>query len=147
MPDLGNYQVGHTPQGLKSKPKLTKINGDDFMSIVYRNMGNNHAYPFVWAETITFSGTSYVMASGIKFHGMKAAEYCKVVATPVDASATLYVSKDTSANTITIHSSASGSQTVDVMVMVGQTPDISAIANKPTLGHSTGIKFTGQMLP
>ena len=144
MPDINIGQQGHTPGGvaggaLKSMPKLTRINGDDFLPLVYRNMGNNHAYPFIWAETITFSGSSYVMASGIKFHGMALAELGKVTVTP-NADSYMWAVKDTGLNTITIHSSASGSQTADVMVMVGASPDISAIACR----GNTGAR---QMLP
>lgn len=135
MPDINIGQQGK----LKSMPKLTRINGDDYMALVYRNMGNNHAYPFVWAETVTFSGSSYVMASGIKFHGMTLAELGKVSVTP-NADSYMWTVKDTVANTITIHSSASGSQTADVMVMVGASPNISAIACRGNTGAA-------QMLP
>ena len=145
MPDINIGQQGHTPGGvtggaLKSMPKLTRINGDDFLPLVYRNMGNNHAYPFVWAQTLDFSddpGTITVL-SGVKFHGMPASEYCMVTVGGTQ-NAAAYVTKDTGLNTITV-TAASGSA-VDVMVMVGYpTPDIAAIACR----GNTGAR---QMLP
>jgi hypothetical protein len=80
MPQINIGQQGK----LKSMPKLTKINGDDHAKAIYRNMGNNHAYPFVWAATATVaSGTAEVLlASGIKWHGYDLASYASVVATP-----------------------------------------------------------------
>lgn len=75
MPDINIGQQGK----LKSLQKLTKINGDDDKALIYRNMGNNHASPFIWAETLTFSGAgTQTLVSGVKFHGMKMADYCKV---------------------------------------------------------------------
>lgn len=119
MPDLNIGQQGT----LKSTPKLTRINGDDDKKVIYRNMGNNHAYPFVWAATATMaSGTqSVVVASGIKWHGYDLATYASVVATPEGAMGYLTVTKDTVANTITIASSAapSADASISVMFMLG----------------------------
>lgn len=145
MPDLNIGQQGHTPGGvaggaLKSMPKLTRINGDDFLPLVYRNMGNNHAYPFVWAQTLDFSADpgTITLLSGVKFHGMNAADYCMVTVGGTE-NAGAYVTKDTGLNLITV-TAASGSA-VDVMVMVGYpTPDIAAIACRGNTGAS-------QMLP
>ncbi len=50
---------------LKSTPKLTRINGDDALALIYRNMGNNHAYPFVWSETITVASAGVVGAETV----------------------------------------------------------------------------------
>jgi hypothetical protein len=134
MPDINIGQQGL----LKSMPKLTKINGDDVMSLVYRNMGNNHAYPFMWAETVTFSGAgTKTLVSGVKFHGMKAADYCRVAVSGPSGS-NPYVTKDSGANTITITSSAAGS--VDVIVMVGTNPNVTEIACRGNTGAQ-------QMLP
>ena len=110
MPDLNIGQQGK----LKSTPKLTRINGDDALPIVYRNMGNNHAYPFIFAGSLTedASGT-YTVMSGVKFHGMAAADYCFVT---VGGTVSATVVKDSVANTVAI-TMASG--TVDYMVMVG----------------------------
>lgn len=135
MPDLGQAQTGF----LKSVPKLTKINGDDVMCLVYRNMGNNHAYPFIWADTVTFSGAGTVtLVSGVKFHGMKVADYAKVTIGALATGMSAYVTKNSSANTITVTSSAAGS--VDVIIMLGTNPDVEEIACR----GNTGAK---QMLP
>jgi len=132
MPQLNQGQVGHSP-GLKSSPKLTRINGDDVLAIIYRNMGNNHAYPFVWSETVTVaSGESEVtVISGVKFHGMTAADYCNVCLTALaDPGARYWVEKDSNANTIKIKvgSTVSADTNFDVMVMVGVDPDVSGIS-------------------
>jgi len=138
MPDINIGQQGK----LKSTPKLTRINGDDALALIYRNMGNNHAYPFVWAEQITLSGTEeLLLASGTKFHGMEAADYCKVVATPAGApSGSIYVDSDTTAKTVKIKSTASESNLpVNVMVMVGIDPDVEAIACRGNTGAAQSL--------
>ena len=143
MPSLNIGQMGHTTVSggrppLRSIPKLTRINGDDSMSLIYRNMGNNHAYPFLWSESLVFTGAGdMTLVSGVKFHGMPAADYCTVTVGGTTGTAPV-VAKDSAANTITISSSAAG--TVDVIVMVGTDPDVAAIACR----GNTGAR---QMLP
>jgi len=133
MPDINIGQQGK----LKSMPKLTRINGDDVMPLVYRNMGNNHAYPFIFAGNVTVTGTEAVtVMSGVKFHGMAAADYCMVT---VGGTVSATVQKDSTLNTIAITPSASG--TVDYMIMVGDPNyDIEAISCR----GNTGAR---QMLP
>ena len=143
MPDINIGQQGHTPGGvtggaLKSMPKLTRINGDDFLPLVYRNMGNNHAYPFIWAESKVVVPGDWTVISGVKFHGMPASEYCMVTVGGT-VGVNPYVTKDTVTNKITVTAAASG--TVDVMVMVGYPyPAIEDIACR----GNTGAR---QMLP
>lgn len=134
-------QVGHSPVGLKSIPKLTRINGDDALALIYRNMGNNHAYPFVWAETITVaSGTSEVtVISGVKFHGMPAAEYCNVTATALSNpdDNRFWIEKDTSANIIKLVVGSTvpdAGVDFDIMVIVGIDPDVASIACRGNTG-------------
>jgi len=141
MPDINIGQQGT----LKSTPKLTRINGDDAMALIYRNMGNNHAYPFIWSETVTVaSGAAEVtVISGVKFHGMEAATYCNVTATPAsDAGDEHWVEKDTVNNVIKVKvgSSVSADTNFDVIVMVGMDPDVATIACR----GNTGAR---QMLP
>ncbi|MCK4526420.1 hypothetical protein KAW18_03545 [candidate division WOR-3 bacterium] len=115
MSQLGQAQVGT----LKSTPKLTRINGDDNVKVIYRNLGNNHAYPFVWATEATISGSDeVVIASGIKWHGYDLASYATVVITPlITSSNNFHVDKDTTNNIIKIKSTATESNGVDFDVM------------------------------
>ena len=115
MPQINIGQQGT----LKSTPKLTKINGDDNNKVIYRNLGNNHAYPFVWASTITVSSgtTSAVVASGIKWHGYDLATYASVVATPKGSIGAYYTTADISANTITLTCGSAPAADVDVALM------------------------------
>jgi hypothetical protein len=127
MPD---YNIGQ--QGtLKSTPKFTRINGDDYLPIIYRNMGNNHSYPFVWGRKYSFdSAGSTTVLSGVKFHGMAAADYCMVTVGGTQNTAP-YITKDSTNNVITLTAAASG--TVDIIVMVGYpTPDLVALACRDT---------------
>lgn len=118
MPDLNIGQQGT----LRSIPKITRINGDDRYPVVYRNMGNNHAYPFIFAGQISGGADTYTVMSGVKLHGMEVASYSMVTVGGTVGTAP-YVTKDTAANTVSITTAASG--TVDYMVMVGLT-DYSA---------------------
>ena len=134
MPDINIGQQGK----LRSMPKLTRINGDDALSLIYRNMGNNHAYPFLWSESLVFAGAeTLTLISGVKFHGMPAADYCTVTVGGTAGTAPS-VAKDSGANTITVTSSAAG--TGDVIVMVGMDPDVETIACRGNTGAA-------QMLP
>jgi hypothetical protein len=132
MPDINIGQQGK----LRSMPKLTKINGDDVMPLVYRNMGNNHAYPFIFAGTVTATGSYAVtVMSGTKFHGMAASDYCMVT---VGGTVTATVQKDSALNTVSITPSASG--TVDYIIMVGDSNyDISAIACRGNTGAAQSL--------
>ena len=139
MPSVNIGQQGT----LNSVPKLTRINGDDDKKAIYRNMGNNHAYPFLWAGTATMvSGTqSVVIASGIKWHGYDLASYASVVATPEGALGYLTVAKDTNANTITITSSAaaSGDTGIAVMFMLGNDLEADGLYCRGNNGASQSL--------
>jgi hypothetical protein len=121
MPNLNIGQQGT----LKSTPKIVRINGDDDKKVIYRNMGNNHAYPFVWASTATMplGDSSMVVASGIKWHGYDLATYATVIATPQYDAGNVYVSLDTAANTITLNvetaPTVSGLNSIGMMFMLG----------------------------
>jgi len=134
MPDINIGQQGK----LRSMPKITRINGDDALALIYRNMGNNHAYPFVWVDTVEFSGAETVtVISGVKFHGMPAADYCSVTTGAQAAGMDLFVTKNSSENKIELTSSAAGS--ADVMVMVGMIPDVEAIACRGNTGAAQSL--------
>ena len=138
MAQLGNYHVGHTPAGptggaLKSTPKLTKFNGDDSKSVIWRNLGNNHAYPFVWAQSATVASGIFTvtLASGVKFHGFDLATYANVSVTPCWDAGDVYVTKNTTLNTITCTVETAGANdgtsTLDVKYMLGESIEISGM--------------------
>lgn len=123
MADLGQAQTGTR----SSTPKIVSIKGDDNLKVVYKNMGNNHTYPIMWADTVTMvsGATSVVVASGVKWHGLELATNGNVTATALgDTNGYLYITKDTAANTVTVNSSAavttSGGVDIDVKYMMGE---------------------------
>jgi len=125
MPDINIGQQGK----LKSMPKLTRINGDDNDKVIFRNMGNNHAYPFVWATTATVASgeATVVVASGIKWHGYDLATYASVVATPQGDLGYCYTTADTVANTITLNCSGSAAADTGVSLMFMLGADFEAV--------------------
>jgi len=135
MADLGAAQVGHTGgKALRSTPKLTRINGDDNLKVIWKNMGNIHTYPLLWgSEHVVASGvTTITLASGIKFHGMELATYGNVQASPNWNAGASYITKDTAANTITFTCATAGANdccsTVDVgYVLSGADPVIGGL--------------------
>lgn len=120
MADLNQGQTGK----LRSTPKIVKINGDDHSKVIYRNSGNNHAYPFVWATSVTVASgeQSVVVASGIKIHGYELATYATMVAMPEGNLGYLYMTRDTVNNVITLYNStavAGANTNVSVIFMLG----------------------------
>jgi len=114
--------LGQAQTGMRSStPKIVKISGDDNLKVVYRNLGNNHSYPFMWADTVTMSGTEVVVASGVKFHGYDLATYGNVTATPLgNPGGYLWVTKDTAENVVKVHCAASYEGDIDVKYMIGE---------------------------
>ncbi len=130
---LGQAQTGT----LASIPKVCKITGDDNMKMIWKNMGNNHNVPFIWGETVTFSGTEAVVASGIRFHGSDLASIANVTFTPLGdvGSARVYIEKDTTLNMISIKTTATVDTSFDVQIMLGiADPNISVIACRGNTG-------------
>lgn len=124
------------PQALsgtrKSIPKICRVNGDDNLKVIYRNLGNNHAYPFVWGDSFTMvSGASeVVIASGVKFHGYTLASYANVTASPCgDPLGRWYIDKNTGTNVIKIKSTATmtGDVVWDVKFILGEDPSLESI--------------------
>jgi len=135
----GHRTRGSSPAYLKSTPKLTRINGDDNLKIIYRNLGNNHAYPFIWADEFTVaSGTSEVtIASGIKFHGYTLADYGNITASPMADTGAVrwYIDKDTTNNIVKIKTTANVPDTgvtFDVKFMLGEDSNIEDLACRGT---------------
>jgi len=126
MTQLGKAQTGL----LKSTPKLTRINGDDNLKVIWRNMGNNHAYPFFWGDNFTVASgeSTVVLASGVKFHGFDLATYGNVTVTPCYDAGACYITKDTTANTITLTVTNAGPGTVDAKFALGQDPVIEGFS-------------------
>ena len=122
----------------KSTPKMTRINGDDNQKAIYRNMGNNHAYPMVWAGTVTVASgiTSVTLASGIKFHGYDVASYATVSVTPNWAAGDVYITKNTSTNAITATCATAGADAgtsaLDVMFMLGEDASLTGFMCRGT---------------
>ena len=126
MPQLGQAQQGQ----LKSTPKMVRINGDDADKVIFRNMGNNHAYPFIWSDVVTFSGTSVVLASGVDLHGYDLATYGKYGLAPLGVpSGRLYIEANTTTNVVELKSTSSQSSAIDVSVifMLGTDADVSGV--------------------
>ena len=138
MPDLNIGQQGK----MKSTPKIVRINGDDDKKAIYRNMGNNHAYPFVWASTATMSGTSMVLASGIKWHGYDLASYATIVATP-DWDTTCYVTRNTGTNVVTLSvgtaATVSGTGNVSLMFMLGSDLEVDGLYCRGNIGAAQNL--------
>lgn len=135
MAELGKAQTGKR----SSTPKICRINADDKLPIVYKNMGNNHTAPLLWADTVTHSGTETTVASGVVIHGLDLATYAMASATPkADTGAVRYwIERDTGANTMTLKSSASVDNVdFDVMIMLGNPPASRYIENMYCRGNT-----------
>ena len=141
MAQLGNYDPKHSPVGSKSTPKITRINGDSSKMAIYRNLGNNHAYPMLWAETVTHSGTETVItASGTKFHGYALVDYGNFTITPLSDPSTnrYWVDKNADGN-VYIKSSGSLSIDFDVKVMLGEAFDASNFYDRGNTGAAQSL--------
>ena len=119
-------------------PKVVRCNAGRDGAAVYKNLGNAHRVKFLWAETTTLGkgGTSEVVASGTFGVGHPDGPYGRdsymaggaagktlddlhVWATPLTVtSGVIYVDIDTNADTVTVTSTAAGSDAgveVDVL--------------------------------
>lgn len=144
MPQLGQAQtVNSTAGNLKSTPKLTKINGDDRQKVIYRNLGNNHAYPFIWASTVTVaSGENTVeIARDIKWHGYDLATYASVVVTPKGDIGSFFTTADGATNTITLTCEDTVTEDTDVavMFMLGEEMLVEGLACRGNTGAAQSL--------
>jgi hypothetical protein len=105
-------------------PKVVRCNAGRDEAAVYKNLGNSQRIKFLWADTVTLvSGTYEAVSSGTFGAGKstsgrdsyhpgggyygKTLEDLYVFATPMAAvSGTIWVSIDTSADTVTVNSTA-----------------------------------------
>lgn len=75
----------------KSIPKTCEVSGDDDRMVLYKNRGNNHTCPFMWADTYTVtSGSEEVLisdataaATQIEFYGCDLVSCGSIVAQPM----------------------------------------------------------------
>jgi hypothetical protein len=125
MTQLGQALTGKR----KSTPKITRIDGDDNMKAVYKQAGNNHAYPFIWADTVTLaSGTTEItIAESVKFHGYDLATYGTITATPLsNPGGYFWIDKNTTTNVVKLvcsNAAGAGGVNFDVHFMLGDDLD------------------------
>ena len=105
-------------------PKVTRCNAGRNEAALYKNLGNSQRIKFLWADTVTLSSGTYEAVSsgtfgagksvtkpdhyapGGGYYGKSLADL-SVQATPLAAvSGTIYVTIDTSADTVTVNSTA-----------------------------------------
>lgn len=109
----------------RSTPKTTIVNADDSMKVMFKKVGNGHAFPFIWADEVTMAQgeTEITVATGVKFHGYDLATYGNVTATPLsNPGGYVWVEKNTTTNTVkVVCSSAAGAGGVkyDVKIILG----------------------------
>lgn len=126
------------PQALsgerRSIPKLCRINGDDNRMIIYKNLGNNHAYPFIWGDEFTIASGTYevTIASGIKFHGYDLASYGNITVTPLasDNVGRWYIDKDKTNNIVKLKCTGTAPDVglkFDVKCMLGVDADVEEL--------------------
>lgn len=134
--------VGQALTGKRNSiPKITNMKADDNKKVVYKNMGNNHAYPIMWCDTITVSGSEAVVASGVEFHGLELATYGNVVATPKGSiTGTYYIEMDTTNNIVKIKSSATINADFFVQLTLGDNSPPRFIENFVCRGNRGAVK-------
>ena len=134
MAQLGQAQTG----SLRSTPKQLKMTASDNSAAVFKNMGNNHNIPFIWASTATMeNGTSsVVLASGVKFYDMDLASYANTVVTPTsDPGGYYYVTNDTVNNVVKLYASTAVTTSgvvYNVQFMLGNSIDVSTLSTRGT---------------
>jgi hypothetical protein len=94
----------------KSIPKTCEVSGDDDRMILYKNRGNNHTCPFMWADTYTVaSGTTEAtisdaaaVATQIEFYGCDLVSYGSIVAQPLQdmGAVNWWIEKDVPGKTV-----------------------------------------------
>ena len=134
---VGQAQTGKG----KSIPKVTSIKADDALKLVYKNVGNNHSYPFIWADTVTLldGESEVVVASGISFHGYDVATNGNVTVTPLGSVTSFYVDKDTVNNVVKIVGAGHAADVdFDVKVILGEASAAGYVGDLACRGN-TGV--------
>ena len=118
------------PQSLKEKghtPKVVRINGDDNMTIIYRNLGNGRRVPFLIGTSVTVASgnTEADILSGAEFHGYKISD-AVVQVTPTNevAAGRYWIEKDSDTPKLVLHQTNAVDDTnanYDVYVFLGDT--------------------------
>jgi len=114
------------PQSLKTlghTPKVVRINGDDNMTVIYRNLGNGRRVPFLIGTSVTVASGSYTadILSGAEFHGYKISS-AVVQVTPTNdvVSGRYWIEKDSATPKLVLHqANAVDDATYDIYVFLG----------------------------
>jgi len=114
------------PQSLKIKghtPKVVRINGDDNMTVIYRNLGNGRRVPFLIGTSVTVASgnTTADILSGAEFHGYKISDaVVQATLTNDRAVGTYWIEKNTSTPKLVLHqANAVDDATYDIYVFLG----------------------------
>jgi hypothetical protein len=122
----------------KSIPKMCKVSGDDDRMILYKNRGNNHTCPFMWADTYTVvSGTTEATisdatttATQIEFYGCDLVSYGSIVAQPLQdmGAVNWWIEKDVPGKTVKLKVDTGSNDFVfDVHFMFGVDADVETL--------------------
>jgi len=109
----------------RSMPKVVRVNADDNLACVYKNLGNGRRVPFIWATTVTLaSGTTEILvASGVEFSEFKVSEgKFSVLPLASDDVGRYYIDKDTTQNMVTLKTTSAAPAAgidFDIMVFLG----------------------------
>lgn len=133
MSQLGQAQTG----SLRSTPKQLKIMASDNSSVVFKNMGNNHNVPFIWAAaaTVTSGTAEVVLASGVKFYDMDLASYANTTVTAAGNPGSYYwVENDTASNVVTLKvgSAVAADTDFNIQFVLGNAIDVSTLSTRGT---------------
>jgi hypothetical protein len=131
------------PQALtgkkKSIPKVVRVNADDNVCVLYKNLGNGRRIPFFGGTTVTLaSGTQEVtVSSGVEFSEFKVSEgiiqFSPVFTVTSGVSydtgllGKAYIEKDTTNNIVKLKTTASVTQDTewDIYVFLGDAANMN----------------------
>jgi len=125
----------------RSIPKITNVKADDSKKLLWKNVGNNHAYPMIWATTVPMdNNASVLIADNVSFHGMTLAEHGNVTIT-ADGPSNLHVVKDVANNAVMIvDEDGTFVGNVDVQIFLGENTDPRFIEDYVCRGNNGATK-------